>query len=118
MSITPDPKFAPMLYHDKPEKELPESGSDQRLVLRLQTAIAHMAPHQRECQNGALLIEATAEIMRLTNACNRWSESETLGNHPLMHCPKCGELRGHGHSCDEPQNARAMTPAKDQANDQ
>jgi hypothetical protein len=37
-------------------------GRHQPLVLRLQSAVAHMAPHQRDRQNGRLLIECLEAI--------------------------------------------------------
>jgi len=37
-------------------------GRHQPLVLRLQSAVAHMAPHQKERQNGRLLIECLDAI--------------------------------------------------------
>ena len=42
------------------------------------------------------------EAKRLKSACDKWSEAETL--HPLMHCQKCGELRGMDHPCDSLPN--------------
>lgn len=37
-------------------------GRHQPLVLRLQSAVAHMAPHQRDRQNGRLLVECLEAI--------------------------------------------------------
>lgn len=45
------------------------------LIKRLTSAVAHMAPHQAERQNGKLLIEALAEIKNLSEKLN-----ETMGH--------------------------------------
>lgn len=47
------------------QTETAQAGSVQRLVRRLRSHIAMLAPHQKERMTGNLLIEATDEIGRL-----------------------------------------------------
>jgi len=84
-------------------QQTPSGGSDHRLVRRLRNFWRQLDTHQRKRESATLILEAAEEIERLNNACNRWSEVETL--HPLMHCQKCGELRGMDHACDSPLNS-------------
>lgn len=48
------------------------------------------------------------EVNRLKNACDRWSEFETL--HPLMHCQTCGQLRSMDYACDSLHNVKGHSP--------
>jgi hypothetical protein len=51
------------------------------LVMRLRSAVAMMAPHQKERQNGKLLIESLAMIVDLAErvrlCCDEWAEDHT-----------------------------------------
>lgn len=47
------------------QTEMAQAGSVQRLIRRLHSHIAMLAPHQKERRTGMLLIEATEEIGRL-----------------------------------------------------
>lgn len=84
-------------------QQTPSGDSDHRLVQRLRNFWRQLDTHQRKRESATLILEAADEIERLANACNKWSEAETL--HPLMHCQKCGELRGMDHPCDSPLNS-------------
>lgn len=70
----------------KPENNTENTaGSDcqERLVLRLRSAVAHMAPHQRDRQNGKLLIEALAEIEALTKRFTKLDKPKYSGD-PML----------------------------------
>jgi hypothetical protein len=62
---------------DSPAVDLP------RLVLRLRSAVAHMASHQKERENGKLIIESLAEIEALTKRFTKLDKPKYSGE-PMM----------------------------------
>jgi len=58
-----------------------DGGSMMRLVVRLRSAVAHMAPHQKERENGKLIIDSLAAIEELDTlvkrCCDEWAEDHT-----------------------------------------
>lgn len=58
----------------------PSRHADEQLVQRLQNHIAAMAPHQKDRVGGKLLIEAAAEIKRLSGA----KEREAVANGSVL----------------------------------
>jgi hypothetical protein len=54
-----------------------------RLVLRLRSAVAHMAPHQKEREQGKLLIESLAEIEALTKRFTKLDKPKYSGD-PML----------------------------------
>lgn len=59
------------------------SDCQERLIIRLRSAVAHMAPHQRDRKNGKLLIEALAEIEALTKRFTKLDKPKYSGD-PML----------------------------------
>jgi hypothetical protein len=61
----------------------PEAVDLPRLVLHLRSAVAHMAPHQKERDNGRLIIESLAGIEALTKRFTKLDKPKYSGE-PMM----------------------------------